>query len=227
VQPYYQQSGVTIYHGDCRDVMDEWEGLRTHSFDLVLTDPPYGIYACGGKWGRKSQLSWDRDPVTYITQVRALGREAIIWGGNYYVLPPSRGWLVWRKPDRVPSAADVELAWTSLDINARFFEWTIAATNAERVGHPTQKPLAVMRWSLSFAPTAQTVIDPFMGSGTTLVAAKRVGKIVTGIEIDERYCEIAAKRLQQDCLPLSMEEPPSVDAVDPVGLLGEEGSTRA
>jgi hypothetical protein len=172
--------------------------------DCVLTDPPYGIYACGGKWGAKAQLTWDREPVDFMAQVLAKGRTAIIWGGNYYALPPSRGWLVWRKPDRVPSAADCEFAWTNLDMNARFFEWTIAATNAERVGHPTQKPLAVMRWSLGFAPDAQTILDPFMGSGTSLVVAKRNGRQAIGIEIEDRYCEIAAKRLAQEILPLEV-----------------------
>ena len=200
--PYYSHAGITIYHGDCREVMEEWEGLRCKPFDLLLTDPPYGIYACGGKWGKKDALQWDREPTTCLPQLLALARSAIIWGGNYYSLAPSRGWLVWRKPDRVASAADVELAWTSFDMNARYFEWSIGATNAEREGHPTQKPLAVMRWSLSFAPTARTVFDPFMGVGTTLVAAKRIGKQATGIEIDERYCEITAKRLSQEVLPL-------------------------
>lgn len=205
--PYYEHAGIAIYHGNCRDVMDEWEGLRTHAFDLLLTDPPYGIYDRGGKWGHKDDLSWDREPApaALLTTARALTRDQIIWGGNYFSLPPSRGWLAWRKPDRVPSAADIELAWTNFDMNARYFEWTIAATNAERVGHPTQKPLAVMRWSLSFAPDALTVLDPFMGSGTTLVVAKRNGRTAVGIEIDEQYCEIAAKRLEQDVLSFSTE----------------------
>jgi hypothetical protein len=112
--PYYEHAGITIYHGDCRDVMGEWDGLRMQSFDLLLTDPPYGIYACGGKWGRKSQLTWDVDavPMELIATACALARYQIIWGGNYYSLPPSRGWLVWYKRDSVPSAADVELAWT-------------------------------------------------------------------------------------------------------------------
>jgi site-specific DNA-methyltransferase (adenine-specific) len=124
-------------------------------------------------------------------------------GGNYYKLPPSRGWLVWWKRDSVPSAADCELAWTSFDMNTRLIDCTIASTNAERVGHPTQKPERVMLWSLGFAESAETVIDPFMGSGTTLVAAKRLGLKAVGIEINESYCEIAAKRLAQGALPMA------------------------
>jgi site-specific DNA-methyltransferase (adenine-specific) len=199
MKPYYEQDGITIYHGDCREVLKRHV---TGWFDLMLTDPPYGIFLKGGKWGKKFALSWDREPVEELTWLRKVARDQIIWGGNYYPLPPSRGWLVWYKRDSVPSVADVELAWTSFDMNARLIDHTIAATNAERVAHPTQKPLAVMLWSLGFAPKAQTVVDPFMGSGTTLRAAKELGRAAVGIEIEERYCEIAARRLDQTVLAL-------------------------
>jgi DNA modification methylase len=195
VKPYYEEGGITIYHGDCRVLLES-----IHVADLVATDPPYGILDNGGKWGRKRELEWDRLPAGNITQILRAGRQHVIWGGNYFALPPSRGWLVWVKPDRVPSAADVELAWTSLDMNSRMFTHSIAATNAERCGHPTQKPLHVMMWSLSFFPDAKTILDPFMGSGTTLLAAKKWGCTAIGIEREEKYCEIAAKRLAQGVL---------------------------
>jgi site-specific DNA-methyltransferase (adenine-specific) len=206
MRPYYRHAGITIYHGDCRDLLPSLEPV-----DCVLTDPPYGIVNKGGKWEqwgkpdkekRAAMKVWDRTTIDYLDQIVAMGRTAIIWGGNYYALPPSRGWLVWRKPDRVPTAADCEFAWTNLDMNARVFDWSIAATNAERVGHQAQKPIAVMTWCLSFAAEARTILDPFMGSGTTLVVAKRNGMHAIGIEINERYCEIAAERLRQDVLPL-------------------------
>jgi site-specific DNA-methyltransferase (adenine-specific) len=200
MKPYYEQDGITIYHGDCREVLPNCDIA-----DVVLTDPPYGIFDCGGKWGRKHDLQWDRVVFDSIDVVLAAGRNQVIWGGNYYALPPSRGWLVWFKRDSVPSAASVELAWTSYDMNSRIIDQTIAATNAERVGHPTQKPLRVMAWSLSFSVGARTVIDPFMGSGTTLRAAKDAGLCAVGIEIEERYCEIAAKRLSQGVLNLEAE----------------------
>ncbi len=203
--PYYDQDGVTIYHGDALEVLEEWDGLRCQPFDLLLTDPPYGIYASGGTWGAKFNLSWDRVPASgeLLTATRALARYQIIWGGNYFQLPPSRCWLAWLKPDRVPTTADFELAWTNFDANARSIQYSIAATNPERNGHPTIKPEAVMRWALLQAPaTVQTVLDPFMGSGTTLVAAKRLGRQAVGIEREERYCEIAARRLSQGVLAL-------------------------
>lgn len=206
--PYYEHAGITIYHGDCREVMEQWEGLRTQSFDLLLTDPPYGLGGRlnGGTWGAKCRggLSWD-DRAPSLTALLPLARYAVIWGGNYFDLQPSRCWLVWHKPDAVRTMADVDLAWTSLDQPSRHITYSIAATNSERIAHPTQKPEPVMRWALLQAPpTVRTVLDPFMGSGTTLVACKRLGRSCVGIEREERYCEMAAKRLAQEVLPLDM-----------------------
>ena len=198
MKPYFERDGITIFCGDCRDVLPSLP-----SVDAVVTDPPYGIFACGGKWGRKDDLQWDKQPARDIDKIVSMGSRAIVWGGNYFTLPPSRGWLVWYKRDSVPSAADVELAWTSMDMNARLIDHTIAATNGERNGHPTQKPLRVMRWTLSFVASAKTILDPFMGSGTTILAAKLAGKRAIGIEINEDYCRIAVERLRQGVLQFS------------------------
>jgi len=92
--------------------------------------------------------------------------------------------------------ADCELAWTNFDANAKVFDWTIAATNAERVGHPTQKPIALMRWCIEQAGNPQTVLDPFMGSGTTGVAAIQMGRKFIGIEREPKYFDIACKRIE-------------------------------
>ena len=213
MRPYYEQDGVTIYHGDCRDVVEAF-GLHfgTRRFDLLLTDPPYGINFAGRptKWQRRAGLkpeSWDAEPVAaeLLASVRSLATHQIIWGGNYYDLPIARCWLSWCKPNAPPSMGSVEYAWTNLDQNSRWIMHSIGATNAERVGHPTQKPEAVMLWAFTQAPqTVRSVFDPFMGSGTTLVAAKRLGKTAVGVDMEERYCEIAAKRLQQEALPLDV-----------------------
>jgi site-specific DNA-methyltransferase (adenine-specific) len=187
-----------LYRGDCLEILPT---LAAGSVDAVVTDPPYGIYACGGKWGHKADLQWDREPAKDVDRIIGYGKEAIVWGGNYFMLPPSRGWLVWYKRDSVESAADVELAWTSLNMNSRLVDHTIAATNGERCGHPTQKPLAVMRWTLRFLPDAKTILDPFMGSGTTGVAAIQLGRKFIGIEIDPGYFKIAHRRIL-DAAPL-------------------------
>jgi len=216
--PYYEHAGVTIYHGDCREVIEEWEGLRTHSFDLVLTDPPYGLAswtATGGNSITPAEADdiqkWDtRIDAETLARVIALARYSVIWGGNYYadMLGRFRTPLFWHKqqPDGMHFAQG-ELAWTNFDYGScRVLSFGIAQgdTKGQRV-HPTQKPEAVMAWAIRYVrPVASRILDPFMGSGTTLVAAKRLGRTAVGIDIEERYCEIAARRLQQDALPLEV-----------------------
>jgi DNA modification methylase len=216
MQPYYDHAGITIYHGDCRDVLP---GLGR--FDLLLTDPPYGIGEARGKNKSRSNLAeardygvsqWDDSPAhKEIKAARTVCRWQIVFGGNYYHLPPSSCWLVWDKDNGRNDFADCELAWTNLDKAVRKLthRWNgmlqAAGCQKETRLHPTMKPEPVMRWALMQAPpSVQTVLDPFMGSGTTLVAAKRLTRQSVGIEIEERYCEIAATRLQQEVLPLEM-----------------------
>ena len=119
----------------------------------------------------------------------------MIWGGNYFadMLPAKSGWLVWRKPEAETgfSLADVELCWTSLDFAAR----TLTHQRRDGNEHPTQKPVKVMAWCLDFAPQAQTVLDPFMGSGTTGVACAQLCKAFTGIERERKYFDIACERI--------------------------------
>jgi DNA modification methylase len=181
-----------LWHGDCREVLP-----LLPRFDAVVTDPPYGVDLQGGRWG--GAMPWNAAAADNEAQILAAGATVIVWGGNYFRLPPSRGWLVWHKRDRVPSAADIELAWTNRDMNARLLDQTIAATrDGEGYGHhPTQKPVRVMAWSLSFAPDAQTVCDPFMGSGTTGVACAARGLAFTGIERERRYFDIACERISR------------------------------
>ena len=188
-----------LWHGDCREVLPL---LPKH--DLVLTDPPYGIgfAAQPTDYQRKNGMKpadWDNAPAPdwLIGLMREKTGALIVWGGNYYALPLTRGWLAWRKPDAPPSMAHLELAWTSYDMNAKMLDHSIAATNAERAGHPTQKPVRVMAWSLEFAPDAQTVLDPFMGSGTTGVACAQLGKAFTGIERERKYFDIACERIRR------------------------------
>jgi site-specific DNA-methyltransferase (adenine-specific) len=205
MKPFYQDSLCTIYHGDCREILP-----MLPKVDLVLTDPPYGIRAA--KSGAHSSIrdssiwsnaEWDNQrPLKAVEMAIRHAPKAMIWGGNYYtdILPPSPSWLAWIKPEAGTgfSLADMELCWTNLGFSAR----TLNSNRRDGHCHPTQKPLAVMLWCLSFSPTAKTILDSFMGSGTTLVASKQLGRKSIGIELEEKYCEIAAKRLQQEYLTI-------------------------
>lgn len=201
MKPYYEHAGITIYHGDCRDVLPLLSGI-----DAVVTDPPYGHGDkwSGGTWASNpiyaAAFDWDASPVDADT-INSVIRAAplvIVWGGNYYQLPPSRFWLAWEKSQKMDTMADFELAWTNLDKPSKLFR-EIRNPDGKRE-HPTQKPLSLMHWCLGFLPNARLILDPFMGSGTTLVAAKDLGRKAIGIEIDEKYCEMAAKRLGQEVL---------------------------
>jgi DNA modification methylase len=206
MKPYYQDDAVTIYHGDCREILPE---LPRH--DLLLTDPPYGIGASSGtgKYGRikwtDGDTGWDESTPANAVLACAISQadKSILWGGNYFALPPSRQYLVWDKGAGFQGRdfAECEQAWCSWDANARIYRRDPLAMGDYRgKQHPTQKPIALMRWCLSFAPDATTILDPFAGSGTTGVAAKLEGRKATLIEMEERYCEIAAKRLAQGVL---------------------------
>lgn len=206
MNPYYQDDACTIYHSDCREMLPCLEKV-----DLVLTDPPYGIAEVwkGGRghgWGKaraqsETRNNWDSSAPDAATLRLVLSRskDAIIWGGNHFGLQVSRGWLVWNKPERNFSLGEAELAWTTRDNVIRVCD--LPRSDSGRL-HPTQKPLYLMRWCLEFFPEAQTILDPFMGSGTTLRAAKDLGRKAIGIEIEERYCEIAARRLGQEVLAI-------------------------
>jgi len=168
-------------------------------FDAMLTDPPYGLgkRMQGGTWGAKDHNSGflKCDLVTPDWLPEAIGATpAIVWGGNYLPFPPSRCWLIWNKINAVPTMADFEQAWTNLDRPSKRMDLPVGRVE---YGHPTQKPLALMEWCLGFLPDAKTILDPFMGSGTTLVACQRMGRAGTGIELDPDYFEIACKRVDE------------------------------
>ena len=192
--------------GDCRLILGD---CRDH-FDFpaaqmaVVTDPPYGIGAA--KKNAHSSIrdndawvnaEWDDGrPPASIFQKMLLASEVAIWGGNYFadLLPASSGWLAWVKPeaDTGFSLADMELCWTNLGFAAR----TKRLPRRDGNDHPTQKPVSVMAWTLQFI-TARSVVDPFMGSGTTGVACVNDGRAFTGIEAEQRYFDIACRRIEE------------------------------
>jgi site-specific DNA-methyltransferase (adenine-specific) len=212
VQPYYEDGSVTLYHGDCRDV-------ELPADSALVSDPPYGVAERTARHSAgRSRLARNHDfppvhgddePFDPTSWLRF--RQIVLFGANHYAdrLPASPTWLIWDKRDGLPSNdnADCEMAWTNLGGPARLFRhrWMGMLRDSERNEprvHPTQKPVALMSWVVSM--TTGAVVDPYMGSGSTLVAAKNLGRRAIGIEIEERYCEIAVKRLSQEILPLDV-----------------------
>lgn len=206
-----QIGNATLYLGDCIDILPTLPKV-----DAVITDPPYGIgYAGNPIFGRNKiaheKKSWDDETPSdeLIEMVLSKGTNQIVWGGNHFKLPVSRGWLSWFKPDGPEALGHFELAWTSLNQVCRQFERSRASVNAERVGHPTQKSLALIMWCIDILPSPRSILDPFMGSGTTGVAAVQLGRSFIGIERELKYFDIACRRIEeaQRQQPLIPHEP--------------------
>jgi site-specific DNA-methyltransferase (adenine-specific)/modification methylase len=186
-----------MYRADCKDVLP-----LIGKVDAVISDPPYGLgkRMQGGTWGAKQEFKemvvWDNAPPTvdFLLSLAALADTCVFWGGNYYGLPPTRCWLVWDKQNAVPTMADCELAWTSLDANTKRKSHPVGRVLH---GHPSEKPLPIMAWTLQVVRASGTVFDPYMGSGTTGVAAIEAGCEFIGIERDPKYFDIACKRIEQ------------------------------
>lgn len=193
---------AVLYLGDCRDVLP-----LIGKVDAVITDPPYGINkdgqekSTGKHGGRKGYefLGWDSDrPDREIFEkLISISDEQIIWGGNYFAdfLPPTMRWLVWDKGQRI-NQSDGELAWTNQNKALRIMTLNRVSLMQDGAEHPTQKPVALMEWCLSFVPNAEVILDPFLGSGTTGVAAMNLKRKFIGIEREEKYFEIACKRIE-------------------------------
>lgn len=200
--------GVVLHLGDCREILPS---LAT--VDAVVTDPPYGIGEAAGKNKSRGNLAvakdygdedWDNEPIPedLMALVRASGRWKIIFGGNYYNCPPASCWLVWDKENGTNDFADCELAWTNLPKAVRRlkFMWNgmLRAHGEPRGDHPTQKPIGVMKWCIEQLPKdCSTILDPFMGSGTTGVAAVKLGKRFIGIERNPKFFDIACRRVAE------------------------------
>lgn len=213
-KPYYQDSAVTIYCCDNQEIM-----TSLGKFDLLLTDPPYGIgmdkhmHKMSGvlaghgnrrvAWKSYPSTNWDNctPSVEVISLMRSICAKQIIWGGNYFELPPCNGPLIWDKENGTTNFADGEMAWNNLGtpLRIRRHLWNgMCKKGLEKRDHPTQKPLEIMSWCIGLAGEVQTILDPFGGVGTTARAAKDLGKKCVLIEREERYCEIAARRMAQE-----------------------------
>ena len=218
---YYEDEFVTLYHADCLEHSDLWTGA-----DVLVTDPPYGIAwtpRVGGYKGAGSQTQGDKIKGDHSTGMRD---EALrLWGDKPLIVfgswraprpEPIDHRLIWWKQGQAPGP--INAAWMLQDeeiyVSGTGFvrssppKRSVFATKEPRhlavieAGHPTPKPIPLMEWLLERCPAVWTIADPFAGSGSTLVAAKRLGRKAVGVELEERYCEIAANRLAQGVLPL-------------------------
>jgi site-specific DNA-methyltransferase (adenine-specific) len=202
-----QIGDATLYLGDCMDILP-----TLGKVDACITDPPYGLGmqsrkdgggVCSAKSGAKlyERSEWDsvRAGKEAFDEIIRCSKSQIIWGGNYFTdyLPPSMQWLVWDKVQRDFSLADCELAWSSQPRAARIFDCTRRQVQLDGLQHPTQKPVSLMAWCIELLGKVDSVLDPFMGSGTTGVAAIQLGRKFIGIERDPKYFDIACKRIKQ------------------------------
>lgn len=205
---------ATLYLGDCREILPTLPKV-----DAVVTDPPYGIDESSAKVASRQRkpgpskaladqrdygvFNWDQEAIDddLIRMVREAGQWAVIFGGNYYALPAAKCWLVWDKENGDNDFADCELAWTNLPKAVRRirFMWNgmLRANGEARGDHPTQKPIGVMAWAINHVPKPNNLIlDPFMGSGTTGVAAMNLDRQFIGIEREPKYFDIACRRIE-------------------------------
>ena len=190
--------------GDSTKAEDVEKALGGGKPDLQLTDPPYGIgYAGSMKLGQKKfgwkqyEGGWDetRPSDETILFHQSLCTKSILWGGNFFpCLPVSAGWLIWNKVQRNFSMGEGELAWTNFLNSVRIIDLARGACVSDNKQHPTQKAVKVLEWCLGHAEECTTVFDPFLGSGTTLIAAQRLERICYGIEIDPHYCDVTIQR---------------------------------
>lgn len=212
--------GAELWHGNCEEILP-----LIGKVDAVITDPPYGIGESGKKvksrqrggnlgklLGSKSKamadqkdygdFDWDQAPPTagLIQTMRDMSQWQAFFGGNYFELPPTSCWLVWDKLNGSNDFADCELAWTNWPKAVRRIQWRwngMIRQGGEDRFHPTQKPLEVMKWVIDLCPKAETILDPYMGRGTTGIASVQLGRKFIGIERDERYFDIACQRIER------------------------------
>ena len=199
-------SDVTLHLGDCLEVM---RSMPDKSVDAVITDPPYGIGIANNPFRQKfEKQEWDSEPIDreVLHELKRISKYQVIWGGNYFELEPSKSFLVWDKCQPYNFTSSMcEQAWTNLNKPAKMFRHDVKSYQKQ---HPTQKPVELMAFCINYLPDdVQTVLDPFMGSGTTGVACVQTGRNFIGIEIDPDYYAIAERRIRdaQAHVPLPFE----------------------
>lgn len=203
IKPYYQDDYVTLYHGDCRDILPHLEPV-----DLVLTDPPFGVgnfvQITGNLRGEKVEWN-DSIPDKFIFDLlKEKAKHRIIWGANYFnCFEESGGAIVWVKNQPMPNFSKADIASCSFykKVEIITITWT-NFVNTKETKHPCERPVALYAWCIDYAPKNDVILDPFAGSGSSLVAAKQLRKKIIGIEKERDYCDVIVQRLRQEVLPL-------------------------
>ena len=220
--PAYQ-----IISGDCLDYL---KGCKDGQFDICLTDPPYGVKRDSGFGGadgfaghgrpiprRQYDDDWDgeRPDKIYFDHILRVAKTVLIFGGNYFadLLPPSTHWIVWDKINTMPTFGDCELIWTNLarkSVKKIVYQYNGLIGKEQKRYHPTQKPVGLLTQLLAqYAQPGDTVLDPYMGSGSSGVAALQLGMRFVGCEKLQKYCKIAEKRLSVTGAQVIMPLPPA------------------
>ena len=218
--PCYRLPFLSLFHADCMEIMKQYPDKY---FDLAIVDPPYGIgfsdYERGSsgvkvkeRYTKNGKKDWDKGIPTpeYFDELKRVSKEQIIWGGNYFNLPPTQCFIFWYKQNPVPNFADGELAWTSFKkpavcIDYRYYgnlQGKSSVVDAKI--HPTQKPVYLYEWLLkNFAKEGDLILDTHFGSGSIALAVDKVNRLdkmnlhLTACEIDKEYIDKAIKRISE------------------------------
>jgi site-specific DNA-methyltransferase (adenine-specific) len=210
--PIHQQIGeALILNADCMEVMRH---LRDGEFELSCVDPPYGLgekLTRGGgqhlKFKNHKEIeNWDIAPTqAYFDELRRVSKNQIIWGGNYFDLPPCRGFVIWDKQQSVPNFSACEFAWNSIDGVSKIFRYRQAGCFGETKIHPTQKPVDLYLFLLDmYAKPGQRILDTHLGSGSSAIAANNLGFEFVGMELDADYYKAACQRIEQATAQIRM-----------------------
>jgi site-specific DNA-methyltransferase (adenine-specific) len=209
--------GLDLRCCDCMDLMRE---CADKAFDLAIVDPPYGLgdrlSDGGGVLEKRAYVQmyrekrWDCAPgAEYFAELFRVSKNQIVWGGNYFPLPPTRGVIAWDKVQEMPTLSAWEMAWTSFDCVARM--WRGRSQDPNRI-HPTQKPLRLYEWVLQkYAKPGDRILDTHLGSGSIAIACHYAGHHLTACEIDKDYYESALQRIKRETAQMTLLDTPNAD----------------
>lgn len=214
---------ATLYLGDCREVFRELPPV-----DAIVSDPPYGVLSQSGSAATRRSggntgngvMDWDVAPTAWdLNEFHGYATYKMWWGGCHLPLPPTQGYLVWDKQIDGLNFGEVEYCWTNMKFAPRVFRYRAVGVDGGKQ-HPTQKPIQLMQWCIGFLPKIESIMDPYMGSGTTGVAALNTGHTFIGIERDPSYFSIACKRIEEAHRQPRLFEEPAKHKAEQLDLIG-------